>query len=349
MTTDTWVDTLEATRAAIEARQPQRPGHNGHDRLRKGSSPGSQPTSREPPSRGESAFDLVHRDMPAIKTYCAPWITEGLTILAGRPKIGKSTLVRQAAAALGEGSAFLGSQCEKTEVLLISLEEGERLFRAKLQKAGFLDDALRAMHLKFTWERGALGAEQLDEYLDAFPGVGVVIVDSLSKFRPLPDAKMPAFQADYAAVSLLHEVVKATPGLAALLVHHTRKTRSDDPIDDISGTYGLTAACDTYMVMRHHAEGVAFHVGGRYWDRDESEFGLVRSNQRWQLTAAFGSLTASQRETLDTLHRMAGATPSELGRALGCKRQSAYDRLQSLVAAGGARIEKGVYVPLNNN
>src|SRR5262245_16529618 len=46
------------------------------------------------------ALELMERDMPAISYLREPWIAEGLNILAGRPKLGKTTLLRQKLAAV---------------------------------------------------------------------------------------------------------------------------------------------------------------------------------------------------------------------------------------------------------
>ena len=55
-------------------------------------------------SKGESASALLERDMPAIAYLCEPWVPEGLHLTVGRPKIGKSTLVRQKLAAIASGA-----------------------------------------------------------------------------------------------------------------------------------------------------------------------------------------------------------------------------------------------------
>src|SRR5262249_22140094 len=46
------------------------------------------------------ALELMERDMPAIQYLRDPWIAEGLNIMAGRPKLGKTTLLRQKLAAV---------------------------------------------------------------------------------------------------------------------------------------------------------------------------------------------------------------------------------------------------------
>lgn len=51
--------------------------------------------------------------------------TAGLSVLAGKPKIGKTTLVRFLALCVSRGEEFLGRKTMKGKVLYIALEEKE--------------------------------------------------------------------------------------------------------------------------------------------------------------------------------------------------------------------------------
>jgi hypothetical protein len=81
---------------------------------------------------------------------------------------------------------------------------------------------------------------------------------------------------DYEAVNMLHDMCKRHPGVVVDVVHHTRKMKSEDPIDDISGSYGLTAAADSYVVLRHNTDGAVMYAGGRLWTRDDNEYQIRR-------------------------------------------------------------------------
>lgn len=293
--------------------------------------------------RGESVLNLVERTMTPIRYLNNPWAPEGLNLIAGRPKLGKTTALRQKLAAIAIGAEFWGAPSELAACAYLSLEEGDRLTRAKFEMAGFPHEALANIEVFFEWPRGAEGVRQLHRYLEARPEVRQVGIDSLTRFRAIPDARTPAFQADYDAVNGLHEIAKARPGIAIDAVHHTRKAKSEDPIEDISGTFGLSAACDSYWVMRHHEEGAVLHVGGRLWDRDAHEFKLQRGQQRWVLIGEFDALTDIQRATLDLLKRSGGQTPTDGAKAWAISRQSAMERFNSLVNMSKAYNKGGIY------
>jgi len=179
--------------------------------------------------------------------------------------------------------------------------------------------------------------------LDNLPAVKFVGIDSLSRFRDVPDARTPAFTCDYEAVSALHGVAKARPGLCIDLIHHTRKAKSDDPIDNISGTYGLSAAVDSYAVMRYHEDGAVLHVGGRLWELDATQFQRRRGKQVWELAGKFTGASTVQIETLDALRAANGMTPSQPASTFGVARATAHERLTRLVSSGLAEVKNGRY------
>lgn len=309
----------------------------------------SPPEQEIPIPVGESAFALLERDIPEPVKLCDPWAIEGVNIIAGRPKLGKTTLERQKLAAAAVGGQFLDSAFPvDVKCVFLSLEEGELLCRAKFKMAGFQDESLAAIQLFFDWPRGQAGVDLLDRYLTANRDVRLVCIDSLTRFRVIPDVRVPAFMADYEAVNLLHDMSKKHPGVCVDVIHHTRKAKSDDPIDDISGTYGLTAAADSYLVMRHHADGALMYVGGRLWSREESEYKLKRlpQNHRWEMLGANFGLTDEQADTLKMVKETPGGLGgAELSERLGITRQSAWQRLDGLIEKGVAIKRYGKLLP----
>ena len=314
------------TLAKVRTLRPQHPA------------PKPQQTAQEMPiPAGESAFALLERDIPEPVKLCDPWAIEGVNIIAGRPKLGKTTLERQKLASAATGSPFLDSTfTNPVKCAFLSLEEGELLCRAKFRMAGFPDEALAAIQLFFDWPRGQTGVDLLDRYLCANRDVRLVCIDSLTRFRVIPDVRVPAFMADYDAVNALHDMSKKHPGVCIDVIHHTRKAKSEDPIDDISGTYGLTAAADSYLVMRHHADGALMFAGGRLWSREESEYKIQRSGQqRWEMLGPNLGLTDEQAQTLRHVRSAVGGTSgAKLAEELGITRQSAWQRLDSLLEKG---------------
>jgi hypothetical protein len=57
------------------------------------------------------------------------------------------------------------------------------------------------------------------------------------------------YDADYRALTGLASFARSR-GIAVLVVHHVRKMESEDPLEGLSGTNGLTGAADTVMVLK---------------------------------------------------------------------------------------------------
>ena len=100
---------------------------------------------------------------------------------------------------------------------------------------------------------------------------------------------------------------------------HNRKLKGDDPADDISGKSGITAACDNFMILATHDNGMALYVRGRDADREDY---LVREMDHgfgWEVVGTLDDHQPSDtRQAVYGTVKLAGAalTPSEVQAAL---------------------------------
>lgn len=292
--------------------------------------------SPRPIPKGETAFALTERDLPDPIRLCDPWATEGVTIIAGRPKLGKTTLARQKLVAAAGGGPFFDSQfTHPCLCAFLCLEEGPHLARMKFRQANYPESALTGIDMHFEWGRGWEGTDMLDRYLNDNPDVQYVVIDSLSRFRAIADSRMSPFTADYEALTMLHTVAKKHPGVCIDVLHHTRKGKSEDPIDDISGTYGITAAVDTCVVLRHHSDGATMYVTGRLWQRDDDNFIIKRERGQWTMLGVNLGLTDAQIQTLEMIKvRNDGISAKEISDKLAITVPSAWERIDSLIEKG---------------
>ncbi len=254
--------------------------------------PAEEPEAR--PVRSFDAADLLAMPMAEPNYIVQSFVPEGVMLWCGRPKMGKTTAARQLVHAVNTGGMFLGEQSAQAEVWFLSLEEGERLFRKKLKMMGVPLEELRGIQVDFEWPQAAEGVNKLRDRLRARPAGGkpvLIIIDSLQRFRIPQSDRGHAFTEDYNAAKLLTELCKEFPGLAVVLLHHTTKAVPDDPVAAISGTYGLTAAVDSYAIMLKQAGQFRLHVGGRLWDRDCTDYELKRDGGTWELVGEFEAST----------------------------------------------------------
>jgi hypothetical protein len=211
--------------------------------------------------------------------------------------------------------------------------------RRKLSKMGIPNEELKGVRLEFEWPQASAGVEKLREWLKGRTTgrAPLIIIDSLARFRLPPLAKGNAFAEDYAAVKLLADLCKDFPGLCVVVLHHTTKAIQDDPMSMISGTFGLSAGIDSYLVMLRQAERFRLHAGGRLWDSDNHDFNLARSDGRWELAGEWDDsrtgVSVKQRAVLDLL--LEGVKTSKaLEQATGQSTSSLSHMLKDMAGKG---------------
>jgi hypothetical protein len=228
----------------------------------------------EPPEREEkpgisgifSAADLMAEEMPEVRWAVPDILPEGVTLLAGKPKLGKSWMALGLAIATATGGVALGTKrVEKGEVLYLALEDNKRRLQNRIRKLLAGRTAPAGLHIATDWPRANEGGcERLDAFLTDHPDTRLVVIDTLARIKPRTFGRRTQYDEDRDAVDPLIPIA-AEHGVAILLVHHLREAESDDPLDMIHGSAGLTGGVDGALVLkRQRGRADAYlHVEGR--------------------------------------------------------------------------------------
>lgn len=217
-----------------------------------------------PPAGGLRASDLKGMTFPPIKFVVRGYIVEGLTILAGRPKLGKSWLCYDIATGVAGGRFVLGDiECQQGDVLYLALEDNPRRLQARMKKMLPFADWPERLEFYTDWPRlDAGGLDRIREWIEAVESPRLVIIDTLAKVRGAGRREESNHDGDYRALGDLQRLA-GQKGVAIILVHHVRKMDADDPLDTVSGTTGLTGAADTVLVLNRTSQGVTLMGRGR--------------------------------------------------------------------------------------
>jgi hypothetical protein len=254
------------------------------------------------------AADALQHEVFADLRFAVPGLLqEGLTILAGAPKLGKSRLMLAMAVAIASGGKALGTiDVEQGDVLYLALEDGRRRIQRRI--AQLLEPGVNFPHALHIGEDCPRlddgGVEAIAAWLDAHPHTRLVIIDTFKRVRPRERAGVSTYGQDYDALAPLQTLAQER-GVAIVVVHHTRKQGAEDPLDLISGSTGLTGSADAALVLRR-ARGSAdatLTVVGR--DLDDADVAL-RSDEHvgWVLLgdAADYQRSAARAAILAVLH-----------------------------------------------
>jgi AAA domain-containing protein len=199
---------------------------------------------------------------------------EGLTVLAGAPKVGKSWIVLDwLLAASAESGLALGAlpMPEPRDVLYMALEDGDRRMQERCRK--LLANAWRPdqpIPARFQYVT-AIRPGQLLATIAAWLKVhqsGLVVVDTLGRALPPALSGQAPYNRDYRIMSELKAVADTWPGSSLLMNHHDRKAVAADFVDSVSGTNGIAGGADTVLVLtrdRNQADGLLQVTGRGAW------------------------------------------------------------------------------------
>jgi hypothetical protein len=181
---------------------------------------------------------------------------EGLTILAGNPKAGKSWMGLNLAEAVAMGSLALGEfDAEMGDVLLLSFEDNKRSLKKRLSQMWPTSPWPERIHIFDSCDRWPTfsegGLEALEDWVKNHPQSRLVIIDTLQRFLSNAGNGTNAYKSEYDVVGKLQSLALKY-GIAIVVLHHTKKGRSDntDWISEISGTFGITGSADSLILFR---------------------------------------------------------------------------------------------------
>jgi predicted transcriptional regulator len=300
----------------------------------------------------KTAEDLMSTVFDPIKWVVSNYITEGCTLLVGRPKLGKSWLALQTALAVSTGGNVLGEKCEMGDALYCALEDNERRLHERIRKLTQGGERKCLSRLTYTTEmprldKGAIS--YLKEWLQNVPHPRLIIIDCLAMIRsPAVTSKQTIYDADYSAVKDLRALANKYH-VAIIVVHHDRKAEAADAFDTVSGTLGLTGAADSIIVLQKECDGVVLLAKGR--DIPSIEKALEFESGRWTVLgdAMQHRITEQRRSILEVL-TPEPQSPSEIARASGMKIENSKKMLQRMAKVGQIKKDgHGKYCRLDDN
>ena len=156
-------------------------------------------------------------------------IAQGLYILAGAPKVGKSWLALDMCLSVAKGEKVLGQQTKKGTALYLCLEDSFQRIQNRLYE--LTDEPTEGLHFSIMSESIGSGLEeQIENFKSTHSNLKIVFIDTLQMVRNESESN---YSSDYKELSVL-KILADKMGIAIAVVHHTRKCKDNDPFNMIS-------------------------------------------------------------------------------------------------------------------
>lgn len=207
-------------------------------------------------------------------------IAQGLYILAGAPKVGKSWLALDMCLSIAKGEKVLGQKTTRGTALYLCLEDSYVRIQNRLYE--ITDEPTERLHFVIMSESIGSGLEeQIENFKKEHFDLKVVFIDTLQMIRESTDN---GYGSDYKELSVLKSLADKLE-IAIVVVHHTRKCSDSDPFNMISGSTGLSGCVDGSMVLIENKRGsrnTKLYCVGR--DIENQEMNIVFEKSRWRVS-----------------------------------------------------------------
>lgn len=193
--------------------------------------------------------ELLEATFPPQRWAVEGLIPEGVTVLAGKAKSGKSWLLLDLAISVAEGLPVLDRfGVQQGDVLYLALEDSPTRMQARLKRLLHGKAPSGHLHIETDWPAADEGGiKELDRWLDDFPQARLVVVDVMRRF----DRSGGSYTSDSLKMERLGDLgMKRHLGIIGAF--HMYKgpgvsASSPDWMDKIQGSVGVSGAAQAVI------------------------------------------------------------------------------------------------------
>lgn len=260
---------------------------------------------------------LLSAQLPETRWIIPDLLPEGLSILAARPKIGKSWLALSICCAVGTGGRVLGRNVPRGRALYLALEDSPARLQSRMRKQHWPTGAAVEFELDWAPFVNGDGVEQLEARIDS-AGYTFVAIDVISRLTRCTSTTQKE-QIPGVLDALQHLALDHHLSLLAIEHHRKPSAMAADVIDDVMGETVKTANAD--VILGIYRERVQREAHLKTTGRDVDELDLLinfdAETGTWQLVGnANEQLLSLERAILRLLHDDGAKGTNELAETL---------------------------------
>ena len=222
-------------------------------------------------------------DLPATKFVIKDLLPQGLAIIGGAPKVGKSWLMLDWCVRIAKGETIWNFPTTKGTTLYVSLEDTASRLQERLLSV--TDEAPNVFFTTFSFKIGEGLEEQITSFVTDHPGTALIVIDTFQMIRNT--GSEVSYASDYNEIEILKKLAEELK-ITILLVHHLRKQGDSDPFNMLSGTNGLAGGVDTMFVLdksKRCSANATLYCSGRDIEDREIELCFDKENCVWNFVS----------------------------------------------------------------
>lgn len=286
-----------------------------------------------------TADALMRAEFPEPRWAVHGLIPEGVSLLVGSPKFGKSWMCLGLAIAVAHGGKALGKiDVEQGSVLYAALEDTPRRLQDRLGTLLRGSEPPAKLHITTELPRIPVAIDILAGWLDEHPDARLVMLDVFRKVKPIGDGRSTAYDSDYDAIGPLKQLAEKY-GVAIVLVHHSRKMADDsDVFNEVSGSTGLTGAVDATLIAKRARDTseATLHITGRDVTEGSHALSWHSDTCQWTLLdepVSHVTLSATRRRISEYLEQHPGHKPAQIADGTGLGRDNVRQIVRKMTDA----------------
>lgn len=238
---------------------------------------------------GITHADLMKKEFKPLVFAVENILPQGLALLGGPPKLGKSLIalnMAMAVAAGENGRALSKLKVTPGRVLYIGMEDSmrrlkDRITAMEMGNAEGLDN-IEFQPIESAWEGGTVGMAMMEEWATEADNPRLIVLDTLARVEPELEDSKDRYRAEY-AMTLRYKQFADRHDLSILMIHHDKKGEELDWLSRFSGSRGLTGGVDTLLFLdgRRGEQEAILRVTGRDIEGDDLPLRRVNGRPGW--------------------------------------------------------------------
>lgn len=227
---------------------------------------------------GETLMDM---QFPKSRFCIQSLLPQGVSILGGAPKTGKSWMVLDWCVRIAKGEDVWNLPTEKGTVLYLCLEDSLARIQDRLNY--ITDEVPNNLYVATKSESIETGLiQQIQNFIITHTDTTLIVMDTFQMIRNNSEL---SYANDYNEIGKLKQYTDEM-SISILLVHHLRKQGDSDPLNKLSGTTGISGAVDAVFVLdkdKRNENKANLLCIGRDIEQREFQLSFNKENCTWDL------------------------------------------------------------------